>query len=116
MDGLIIKEPYAGWILAGDKVIELRGSNTTKRGEIAIIKSGTSKVYGTVEIVETFKIETRTQYEALRLKHCVGAERKDIRYKNLWAWVLEKPTIFQTPIEYKPKLGQQIWVKDVIKD
>lgn len=116
MDGLIIKDPYAGWILAGEKIIELRGSNTTKRGTIAIIKSGTSKVYGTVELVDTFKIETREHYEALRLKHCVGAERKDIRYRNLWAWVLENPTIFKTPIEYMPKLGQQVWVKDVLKD
>lgn len=116
MDGLIIKEPYATWILKGEKTIELRSSNTNKRGTIAIIKSGTSNVYGIVDIVDSFEIETVAQYNKLRERHCVGAERKDIRYKRVWAWVLEKPVLFEEPVHYTPKIGQQIWVKDALKE
>lgn len=116
MDGLIVKAPYIDWILAGDKDIELRGFNTNKRGRIALIKSGTKLVVGTVEIVQTFKIETVSQYEELRLRHCVGAERKDIRYKELWAWELKNPIILEQTIEYVHKKGQQVWVKNAIKE
>lgn len=115
MDGLIIKEPYATWILNGEKTLELRGSNTSKRDTIAIIKSGTSCVYGTVDIVDSFEIETAKQYNQLRTRHCVGAERKDIRYKRLWGWVLSNPVLFEQPVPYTPKIGQQIWVKEALK-
>lgn len=116
MDGLIIKAPYIGWILAGEKDIELRGFNTTKRGKIALIQSGTGQVIGEVEILETIKIETNNQYESLRARHCVGANRKDIKYKTLWGWVLSNPIKYNEPIRYSQKKGQQVWVKDAIKD
>ncbi|PHV71900.1 hypothetical protein CS063_00005 [Sporanaerobium hydrogeniformans] len=114
MDGLIIKEPYIDWILNGEKDLELRGFNTSKRGTIALIKSGTGKIYGTVDIIRTMKIETRNQYEKLRARHCVGTERKNIRYKELWGWELINPVIFKEPIKYSQKKGQQVWVKDAM--
>lgn len=116
MDGLIIKAPYIDWILAGDKDIELRGFNTNKRGRIALIKSGTGLVVGTVEIVDSILIETVNQYEKLRPKHCVGAERRNIKYKELWGWVLANPIILDEPIKYSYKRGQQVWVKDAIRE
>ena len=111
MDGLIVKEPYIDWILSGDKTIELRGFNTSKRGKIALIKSGTGLVIGTVEIINTFIIETTNQYEKLRPRHCVGAERNNIRYKELWAWELRNPTVLEQPVKYSYKKGQQVWVQ-----
>lgn len=115
MDGLIIKAPYINWILKGEKTIELRGFNTKKRGKIALIESGTGCVVGTVEITNAFEIATKSQYEKLRLRHCVGRERKDIRYKRLWAWELEKPEMFEEPIPYEQQRGQQVWVKNALR-
>ena len=116
MDGLIIKKPYTDWILSGEKSIELRGTNTNKRGRIAIIESGTKLIVGTVEIIDTMLIETAAQYEKLRSKHCVGAERRNIKYKELWGYVLKHPIKFDNPIEYSYKKGQQVWVKDAIRE
>lgn len=115
MDGLIIKSPYTEWILSGEKSIELRGTNTNKRGRIAIIESGTKLIVGTVEIVDTMLIQTVDQYEKLRPRHCVGAERRNIKYKELWGYVLKDPIRLEKPIEYLYKKGQQVWVKDAIK-
>ena len=53
MKGLIIKSKWADLILNRDKTIELRSSNTNIRGTIGIIKSGSKKVYGTVDITFT---------------------------------------------------------------
>ena len=116
MDGLIIKEPYIDWILSGEKTIELRGFNTNKRGRIALIKSGSGLVVGTVEVTNTFEISNRRQYEQLRLKHCVGAEMKDIKYKSLWAWELKNPKALENPVKYPYKKGQQVWVKDALRE
>lgn len=113
MDGLIVKEPYIDWELDGEKDLELRGSDTKKRGTIYLVKSGTGMVYGTVEIVNTFEIETVSQYEKLRKRHCVGAERRNIRYRRLWAWELANPVRFDKPKRYIQKRGQQIWIKDL---
>lgn len=116
MDGLIIKAPYIHWILAGEKDIELRGFDTKKRGTIALIQSGTGAVIGTVDIVDTIKIEANSQYEKLRARHCVGAKRKDIHYKQLWGWILKNPIKFEAPITYSKKKGQQVWCKDAIRE
>ena len=46
MKGLIIKSPWIDYILDKEKIWEIRGSSTTIRGPILLIKSGTDKVYG----------------------------------------------------------------------
>ena len=113
MDGLIVKEPYIDWILTGEKTIELRGSDTHKRGTIYLVKSGTGMVYGTIDIINSFEIETVNQYEQLRHRHCVGAERRQIRYKRLWAWELANEVQFDKPKRYIKKKGQQVWIKEL---
>lgn len=51
MKGLIIKSKWADLILSGEKTWEIRGSQTHQRGRIGIIKSGTGKIFGSVELV-----------------------------------------------------------------
>lgn len=51
MKGLVIKSPYIEDILNGKKMIEVRGSNTNIRGTIILLKSGSGKALGTVDIV-----------------------------------------------------------------
>lgn len=114
IDGLIVKENWGELILSGEKTIELRGSNTHKRGIIAIIYSGSPFVRGFVKIVDSKEIETEKQYERLRSKHQVGANKMSIKYKRLFGWWMEQELKLKKPIEYIPKLGQQIWVKHVI--
>ncbi len=59
MKGLIIKPKWADLILSGDKTIEIRGSRTKIRGEIGIIKSGSKKVFGTVELMDCVELDEK---------------------------------------------------------
>ena len=47
MKALLIKKKWLDLILSGEKTWELRGSNTARRGEIALIESGTGTIVGT---------------------------------------------------------------------
>ncbi|GGE44896.1 hypothetical protein GCM10011391_24670 [Pullulanibacillus camelliae] len=60
MKGLIIKSPWIELILAGKKVWEIRGSNTTIRGLVALIKSGTGTIVGEVTIVDSRKLSLKS--------------------------------------------------------
>jgi len=70
--GLLIKSPWIDRILEGKKTWEIRGSNTKKRGEIGLIKSGSGMVYGTVNIVESKEL-TLEEYQNGSHLHCVSS-------------------------------------------
>ena len=85
MKGLIIKAPWIDYILEGKKTWEIRGSNTNIRGRIALIKSGSGKIFGTVDLVDSKKI-TLDEYQESERFHCIP--RKDCTespYKNIYA-------------------------------
>lgn len=109
MKGLIVKTHWADLILSGEKTIELRGSNTKIRGKIGIIKSGTKKVYGEVELIDSIQINEDDYYKLYDL-HKVNANRSDIPYKNLYGWILKNPIIYEKPVPYNHKTGCVIWV------
>ncbi|WP_081970167.1 ASCH domain-containing protein [Paenibacillus sp. FSL P4-0081] len=108
MDGLIIKAKWADLILSGGKTWEIRGSRTSKRGSIGIIKSGTGKVFGTVELLGCIPL-TMFVWDANQDKHLVPYA--DINYKTPYAWVMGNPVIFPEPIPYIHPQGAVIWVK-----
>ena len=109
MKGLIIKSKWADLILNRDKTIELRSSNTNIRGTIGIIKSGSKKVYGTVDIIDSIPLNENL-YNDYRNKHKVDLDYKNIKYKHLYGWVLENAIKFNKPIPYNHKQGCVIWV------
>lgn len=110
MKGLLIKSPWIDLILDGKKNWEIRGSNTKKRGEIGLIKSGSGMVYGTVNIVESKEL-TLEEYQNGSHRHCVNSgDTSQLPYKKTYAWVLNNPIIYETPIPYQHPMGAVIWV------
>lgn len=107
--GLIIKEKWANLILDGEKTLELRGSNTKTRGTIGIIKSSTGKVWGEVDLIDSFLLDEES-FNNLRDKHKVEIPFCEVKYKKTYAWVLENPKKYDEPIPYKHKLGCVKWV------
>ncbi|WP_342429698.1 ASCH domain-containing protein [Neobacillus sp. FSL H8-0543] len=110
MKGLIIKSPWIELILEGKKTWEIRGSNTRIRGTVALIKSGSSKVFGEVNIVESREL-CLVDYREGEKFHFVDSECSlQLPYKKTYAWVLENPVIYKEPIPYKHPMGAVIWV------
>lgn len=109
MKGLIIKPIWADLILDSSKTLEIRGSNTNIRGTIGIIKSGSKKVYGTVDLVGCIKLNEESYYKMID-KHKIGLKFEDIPYKNMYGWILTNPVKYEKPIAYEHKQGCVIWV------
>lgn len=108
MKGLIIKDPWITKILNGEKIWEIRGNNTKIRGKIYLIKSGTQKIYGEIELINSIFI-TEKIFEDNKEKHQVK-EFNEIKYNKTYAWVLQNPIIYDNPIPYKHKRGCVIWI------
>lgn len=115
MKGLIIKPHWADLILQGIKTWEIRGSRTRIRGRIAIIKSGTGQIYGTVELTDCIPCPVG-RFKAYKNKHCIEDGSIAFLYNQAWAWVVKNPIIYPEPIPYKHPQGAVIWVNLSIED
>ena len=112
MKALIIREPWIGKILAGEKTWELRGSETTIRGLIGLIQSGTGTVVGTCEIESVVGPLSLNQLKRNTRKHAVPARSFDqgSRYKNTYAWVIKSARPLPRSVKYVHPQGAVIWV------
>lgn len=108
MKGLVIKSPWIEMILQGKKTWEIRGSNTKIRGKIALIKSGSGKIFGTVDVVDSFAVDL-TMYQNEKNMHQIQ-DVSVLPYPKTHAWILENPVIFDEPIPYVHPQGAVIWV------
>ena len=106
---LYIKSHWGNLILDGTKSLEIRSSNTKVRGTIALIFSGTNKIWGTIDLVDTLPIAD-DEFDKLNMLHRINISRDDISYKELWGWKLKNPVRSEQPINYIPKRGCVIWV------
>ncbi|MNW46376.1 hypothetical protein D3C74_236680 [compost metagenome] len=95
-------------VLSGIKPWEIRGSRTNKRGTIGIIKSGSGKVFGTVDLIDCIPLHQPELILENMHKHHVFPEA--IPYSKPWAWEFEKPIIYSEPMPYKHPQGAVIWV------
>ena len=89
MHCLIVKSPYANQIVDGTKKEEYRSRRTHIRGEIGIIEAGTSRLIGSVCLIDC--IPKKTQF-------------------GNYAWILKNPQRFNSPVSYQHPKGAQTWV------
>ena len=87
MKCLFVKAPFAGWIVDGVKLVEFRTRNTSIRGRIGIIESGTKTVIGDVEITGC----------------------KHDKETGLYFWFLKNGRRYAEPVPYQHKRGSIIW-------
>ena len=87
MKCLIVRPPFAEYIVNGIKTIEYRSRKTHIRGRIGIIESGTSTIIGDVELF--------------------GCNyNPDI---SLWEWKIEGARKYVNPIPIIRKKGTVVW-------
>ena len=119
MDILIIKPYWVDKIFNENKLWEIRGCNTSKRGKIAIAKSGTGCVFGTVNLINSIPL-TKEIWEINEKNHQVDISWEELlkRYKKPYAWIFEYGSVkkYQEPVTYNHPKGAVIWVKGNMSD
>ena len=110
MKGLIIKSPWIDYILNNEKTWEIRGTGTTTRGPIFLIKSGSDKVYGECEIVDCIELDYKGYISNIDKHHITQITDGILPYKRTYAWVLKNVKKYDKPFRYQKKPGAIVWV------
>lgn len=112
MHGLIIREPWIGYILDGTKTWEMRTAPAPRRGRVALIRKGTGLVVGTAEIVDSLPPVDAAGLATARDRHCIPAGRDAEVLAAGWVhpWVLRDVRRLPRSVPAGQKPGQVIWV------
>jgi hypothetical protein len=112
LKGLIIKEPWIDFILAGKKMWEIRGSNTKIRGTIALIKSGSGTVVGLCELKDSIGPLSINKLSRARAFHGIPSHqiKRRLPYPKTYAWVICNAVRLPKPVFYSHPRGAVIWV------
>lgn len=112
--GLIVRDPFASQILDGDKVWEIRGRPTQIRGPVVIVKSGTGRVFGTVNLVRVLgplELDDLVHAPELPILEREEIRRNGLPYLSTYAYVFSNPKWFERPIPYRHPSGAVTWVR-----
>ena len=113
MKALVIDEPWITAILKGDKTWEMRKKNCNIRGQIALIRKGSSHVVGTANVVDSRPpLATRADYAAAEQQHRIPLARQEQAFTDGWRtpWVLANARPLQKAVRYKHPSGAVVWV------
>ena len=110
--GLLVREPWAGRLLSGAKVWEIRGQRTHIRGPIGLIAAGTGTVMGLLELTDVLGPLSPSQYaQAWPERGASPAEDGTPPYPRTYAWVMNNPVRLAAPVAYRHPPGAVIWVR-----
>lgn len=109
----MIREPWIGKILKGLKKWEIRGSKTSIRGTIALIRSGSGLVVGACDLVDVLGPLTLSEMRKNIEKHRIPLSylKRGLPYKKTYAWVLRNIKPLKKAVPYEHPQGAVIWVK-----
>ena len=106
--GLIIRQPWIGLILIGEKIWEMRSRPTKIRGRIALIEQGTGLIVGECEIVSSGKALQEWEKESYKSLHKV--EDLSLLEKWCYPWEIGSVKKYKTPFSYNHPKGAVTWV------
>lgn len=104
--GLIVEDPWIGYILEGTKSWEMRSTNWTYRGWFALIRKGTGTVYGVAQLIGVGAPLTLDEMIAAYDKHRIPELqiRNGLKKWNI-PWKLSGARKLTYPVAYKHKSG-----------
>lgn len=113
LTALIIREPWIGKILRGEKTWELRARATRHRGEIALIRQGSGLVVGLARITGCMPAQTKEGLLANLGRHGVPVEQIDNVMEKGWVvpWVLSDVQALPDGVRYSHPSGAVNFVK-----
>ena len=110
--GLVIADPWIGYILDGSKTWEMRSSATSVRGPFALIRKGTGAVWGVANLVDSLPPLSPEEMIATHARHLIPAEMIRSGEVAKWntPWVLADVRPLAKPVPYKHPYGAVTWV------
>jgi hypothetical protein len=110
--GLIIADPWIGYILDGRKTWEMRSSETSVRGPFALIRKGTGAIWGIAALVDVGRALTPREMLASFDWHQIPADMIRSGQVAKWntPWVFADIRSLATPVPYSHPSGAVTWV------
>lgn len=110
--GLVIADPWIGYILDGSKTWEMRSSATSVRGPFALIRKGTGAIWGVANLVDVRSPLSPEEMIATHARHRIPSEmiRSGEVVKWNTPWVLADVRLLHTPVPYRHPSGAVTWV------
>lgn len=108
---LIIAQPWAGMIVGGEKVWEMRKSPVSYRGYFAVAEKGAGRLLGLANLHACngpLSVEYLLENEQLHRGDRSAVLSPDFQY--FYAWELSDVYRFESPISYGVKSGAVSWV------
>ncbi len=109
--GFFVREPYATYIVAGEKIWEIRRYPTEIRGRVGVVSS--RGLLGTVVIREVLGPLSVEEIAPAWEKHRADPEflRTYAQGKPLYVWVLSDPEMYPAPLPVRRRRGSVVWVR-----
>ena len=110
--GLIIADPWIGYILDGTKTWEMRSTSTSHRGWFGLIRKGSGQVFGFARLIGCGEPLTQAEMIAAHDHHRIpeGMIRSGSVKKWTVPWKLAEVRVFSEPVPYVHKSGAVTWV------
>ncbi|MFC3118893.1 hypothetical protein [Jhaorihella thermophila] len=110
--GLIIADPWIGYILEGNKTWEMRSTAASLRGWFGLIRKGTGAVWGVACLVDVLPPLSPDEMLANIDKHRIPAEMIRSGEVAKWntPWVLADARRLPRPVPYRHPPGAVTWV------
>lgn len=111
--GLIIADPWIGYILGGTKDWEMRSSGASLRGWFGLIRKGTGAVYGVARLIEVGAPLSPSEMVATFEHHRIPEHMIRSGEVAKWntPWKLADVRQFGRPVPYRHKSGAVTWVE-----
>ena len=111
--GLIIADPWIGYILNGTKTWEMRSSQASHRGWFGLIRKGTGAVYGVARLIDVGAPLSPDEMEASFDRHRIPERMIRSGEVAKWniPWKLTDIRKLKTPVPYQHRNGAVTWVE-----
>ena len=110
--GLVIDDPWIGYILDGSKNWEMRSTSTTLRGWFALIRKGSGAVFGVARLVDCGAALTVSEMLSSTAHHQISDAMIRSGAVAKWnrPWKLADVRVLRAPVPYTHKPGAVTWV------
>lgn len=114
MKALVIREPYIGLILSGQKTWEMCSKVCRVRERVGLIRQGSGIIVGATAIVTGClpRLDTLTELAETFPFHRIAPAKQQDAFARKWTvpWVLSDVRTLRDPVAYQHRRGAVRWV------